>query len=198
MTQLNLNELTLENVGQWPILVKIGVLLGISLLIIALGYWLIIQDSFAKYDRLKAQEKILKADFENKQHQVFNLAEYRLQLQIMTENFASMLKQLPAKNEMPGLLEEISKTGVASGLKFELFAPQSEVTHDFYVELPIKISVVGNYFQLAEFLSRVAEMNRIVTLHEFSIEGVSSKDHKVISADELVMSITAKIYRYRT
>lgn len=99
---------------------------------------------------------------------------------------------------MPGLLEEISKTGVASGLTFELFAPQPEVSHDFYVELPIKISVVGTYFQLAMFVSRVAQMNRIVTLHDFSIEGVSSKDQKIVSGDELVMNITAKIYRYRT
>lgn len=198
MNKMSLNELTLENVGQWPMPVKVSVLLGVSLLIVALGYWLIIQDSFAKYDHLKAQETTLKADFESKQRQVFDLAEYRQQLQILTDRFASMLKQLPAKNEMPGLLAEISKTGVASGLKFELFAPQPEITHDFYVELPIKIAVVGNYFQLAEFLSRVAEMNRIVTWHEFNVEGVTSKDHKEVSVDELVMNITAKIYRYRT
>lgn len=99
---------------------------------------------------------------------------------------------------MPGLLEEISKTGVASGLRFDLFAPQPEVVHDFYVELPIKIAVVGTYFQLAMFISRVAQMNRIVTLHDFTIEGVSSKDQKAVSGDELVMNITAKIYRYRT
>lgn len=198
MNKLNLNQLTLEHVGQWPLAIKMGVHLGVSLLIVALGYWLIIQDNFAKYGRLKAQEVSLKADFESKQRQVFNLGEYRQQLTVMKGRFASMLKQLPAKNEMPGLLEEISRTGVASGLKFALFAPQVEVSHDFYVELPIKISVVGSYFQLALFLSRVAEMNRIVTLHEFSIEGVSSRDHQVVSADELVMNITAKIYRYRS
>ena len=198
MARINLNELTMENLGQWPMPVKISVLFGVSILIIALGYWLIIQDNFSKYDRLKAQEKTLRADFESKQRQVFNLVEYRQQLQIMNERFASMLKKLPAKNEMPGLLEEISKTGVTSGLKFELFAPQPEITHDFYVELPIKIAVVGSYFQLAIFLSRVAEMDRIVTLHEFSVEGVTSKEHKLVSVDELVMSITAKIYRYRT
>ncbi len=197
MNRINLNELTLENVGQWPLVVKICVLLGVSILIIALGYWLIIQDNFTQFNQLEGQEATLKTDFENKQRQLFNLPAYRQQLQIMTERFALMLKQLPEKNQMPGLLEEISKTGVASGLKFELFAPQPEVMHDFYVELPIKISVVGTYFQLAMFISRVAEMNRIVTLHDFNIEGVSSKDHKAISEDELVMNITAKIYRYR-
>ncbi|MCW8398261.1 type 4a pilus biogenesis protein PilO [Legionella sp. PATHC038] len=198
MNNVNLNELTLENVGQWPLVVKICVFLGVSFLIIALGYWLIIQDNFTQYSKLEGQEATLKTDFENKQRQLYNLPAFREQLQIMSERFVLMLKQLPEKNEMPGLLEEISKTGVASGLRFELFAPQPEVMHDFYVELPIKISVVGTYFQLAMFISRVAEMNRIVTLHDFTIEGVSSKDHKTVSEDELVMSITAKIYRYRT
>ncbi|HHF7365045.1 TPA: type 4a pilus biogenesis protein PilO [Legionella bozemanae] len=198
MNNINLSELTLENVGQWPVVVKTCVFMGVNILIIALGYWLIIQDNFAQYNKLKGQEATLKADFENKQRQLFNLPAYRLQLQVMMERFALMLKQLPEKNQMPGLLEDISKTGVASGLKFELFAPQPEVVHEFYVERPIKISVVGTYFQLAMFISRVAEMSRIVTLHDFSIAGLSSKDNKVVSEDELVMNITAKIYRYRT
>lgn len=198
MNSINLNELTLDNVGQWPLVVKMCVFLGVSILIIALGYWLIIQDNFTQFNKLKGQEATLKTDFESKQRQLYNLPAYREQLEVMRERFVLMLKQLPEKNEMPGLLEEISKTGVASGLRFELFAPQPEVMHDFYVELPIKISVVGTYFQLAMFISRVAEMNRIVTLHDFSIEGVSSKDHKEVLEDELDMSITAKIYRYRT
>ncbi|KTC88516.1 type 4a pilus biogenesis protein PilO [Legionella cincinnatiensis] len=197
MNSINLSELTLENVGKWPLVVKIGIFLGTSFLIIALGYWLIIQDNFTQFDTLKQQETTLKADFENKQHHLYNLPVYRTQLKTLANRFALMLTQLPEKNEMPGLLEEISKTGVASGLRFELFAPQPEVIHDFYIELPIKISVTGTYFQLVMFVSRVAEMRRIVTLHDFSIEGVSSKDHKVISEDELVMNITAKIYRYR-
>lgn len=185
-----------ENFGRWPMPVKIGVLLGMGILISALGYWLIIQDSFTNYARLKAQEVTLKADFASKQRQVVNLADYRQQSENMKERFASMLKQLPEKKEMSALLEEISQTGIASGLKLELFAPQPEVTHDFYVELPIKISVIGNYFQLAVFLSRVAEMNQMVTLHEFTVEGMAFEDHKVVLADELVMNITAKIYRF--
>ncbi len=197
MNSINLNDLTLDNIGQWPMPVKIGVILGGSVLIIALGYWLIVKSNFEQYATLQATETTLKSEFESKQHQASNLQAYRNQLQLMDERFGAMLRQLPAKNEMPGLLEEISKTGVASGLKFELFAPQPEVKHDFYIELPIKVIVEGSYMQLAVFMSRVAEMNRIVTLHEFSIEGVSSKDHKVVSEDELLMSLTAKIYRYR-
>lgn len=194
---MNLNELTLDNLGQWPTPVKFGVILGVSALIVFLGYWLIAKGNFEQFESLENQEVTLKADFETKQRQAANLQAYRNQLVQMNERFGAMLKQLPAKNEMPGLLEEISKTGIASGLKFELFAPQKEVEHDFYIELPIKITVQGTYFQLAMFLSRVAEMNRIVTLHEFSIEGVSSEDKKTVSEDELVMNITAKIYRYR-
>jgi type IV pilus assembly protein PilO len=197
MKTVNLSELTFENTGQWPMPIKIGVILGVGLLIIALGYWLIIKGNFEQYATLQTQEATLKADFETKQHQASNLQAYRNQLQLMNERFGTMLKQLPAKNEMPGLLEEISKTGIASGLKFKLFAPQPEIAHDFYIELPIKIEVVGSYMQLAVFLSRVAEMNRIVTLHEFSVEGVTSKDSKTVSEDELLMTITAKIYRYR-
>lgn len=198
MSSINLSELTLDNVGQWPLPVKLGSVVGVALLIIGLGYWLIIKSNFEQFNSLEAQELTLKTDFETKQHQAANLQAYRNQLELMNERFGTMLKLLPAKNEMPGLLEEISKTGVASGLKFELFAPQAEVSHDFYVELPIKITVVGTYMQLATFLSRVAEMSRIVTLHEFSIAGVSSKDGKIVSEDELVMNITAKIYRYRS
>lgn len=197
MNTINLNELTLENVGQWPLPVKIGAILGVGILIIAVGYWFIIKANFEQYDSLQSQEKTLRTEFESKQHEASNLQAYRNQLQLMNERFGAMLRQLPAKNEMPGLLEEISQTGLASGLKFELFAPQPELQHDFYIELPIKITVEGNYMQLALFMSRVAQMNRIVTLHEFNIQGLSSKDNK-ISEDILVMDITAKIYRYRS
>jgi type IV pilus assembly protein PilO len=198
MNSINLSELTLDNVGQWPLPVKLGSIIGIGVLIIGLGYWFLIKANFEQLDKLQAQEVTLKRDFELKQSQAANLQAYRNQLELMNERFGTMLKQLPAKNEMPGLLEEISKTGVASGLKFELFAPQPEIKHDFYVELPIKITVVGTYMQLAIFLSRVAEMSRIVTLHEFSISGVSSKESKAVSEDVLMMNITAKIYRYRS
>ncbi|MDI1351722.1 MAG: type 4a pilus biogenesis protein PilO [bacterium] len=197
MNSIALSELTLDNLGQWPIPVKIGTIAIVFSLIVGLGYWLIIKSNFEQFNTLTAQELTLKSDFESKQHQASNLQAYRNQLQLMNERFGAMLKQLPAKNEMPGLLEEISRTGLSSGLKFELFAPQPEVVHDFYIELPIKITVAGTYMQLAMFLSRVAEMSRIVTLHEFSISGVASKDNQVISEDELTMDITAKIYRYR-
>jgi type IV pilus assembly protein PilO len=117
---------------------------------------------------------------------------------LMEERFGDMLKQLPTQNEMPGMLEDISKTGIASGLTFTLFAPMPEVPHDFYIELPIKIVVAGNYQQFAVFLSRIGQMSRIITLHDFSLdEAKAEKDTK--ASDGLIsMQLTAKIYRYRT
>ncbi len=198
MNQLNLNELTLENVGQWPQTVKIAAVAIMFFLVIGLGYWFLAKDKFEQYERLKAQETTLKAEFEHKQHQSSNLQAYRNQMQIMQERFGTMLKQLPSKTEMPGLLEDISKTGIASGLTFELFAPMPEIQHDFYIELPIKINVRGSYHQLAVFLSRVAKMDRIVTLHDFVIERATNDAGKKGSGDQLVMKMTAKIYRYHT
>ncbi|PJD93290.1 MAG: pilus assembly protein PilO [Legionella sp.] len=198
MTSININELTLDNVGQWPIAAKLGAILCVILLIVGLGYWLLIKPDFEQLSTLAAKEKTLKDSFEIKQRQAVNLQAYKNQLTLMNKRFGKLLKQLPAKNEMPGLLEEISKTGVSSGLKFELFAPQPEVAHDFYVELPIKITVVGTYMQLAVFLSRVAQMSRIVTLHEFSLSGLTTKESKAVSQDVLVMNIVAKIYRYKS
>ncbi|QRN04279.1 type 4a pilus biogenesis protein PilO [Legionella sp. MW5194] len=204
MNNFNLNELTFDNVGQWPAPVKYFMAGLLALILIGIGYWVIVKPNFEQHDALLAQQATLKTEFEQKQQQAVNLQAYRVQLQIMNERFGNMLKQLPAQNEMPGLLEDISKTGISSGLTFELFAPQPEVVHDFYVELPINITVVGNYHQLALFLSRIAEMSRIVTLHDFEIANLSDKNKQqpgakaVTNPDLLEMKITAKIYRYRT
>jgi type IV pilus assembly protein PilO len=207
MNSINLNELSFDNVGQWPKPIKYSLVIFLSVMINALGYWLIVKSSFDDYSNLQAQEITLKKDFELKQHQASNLQAYRMQMREMKDRFGAMLKQLPTQNEMPGLLEDISKTGIASGLSFQLFAPMPEVLHDFYIEVPIKIIVVGNYHQFAVFLSRIAEMSRIVTLHDFVIsrnESAANKQTKLTeeqlanAGELLTMEITAKIYRYRT
>lgn len=197
MANFNLNELTLDTIGQWPKPIKLGMVIAVLLLLIGMGYWLIIKGSLEQYDSLKQQEVTIKSEFETKSQQAANIDAYRNQITVMNERFGNMLKQLPTENEMPGLLEDISKTGTASGLAFKLFAPQPEVKHDFYIELPIKIAVEGNYQQLAVFLSRIAQMGRIVTLHDFVIEGARLEKQKNTSEDLLLMQITAKIYRYR-
>ena len=203
MNAINLKDLSLDNVGQWPLAIKIGVISFLAFLLIGMGYWLIIKDNFAQYDTLKEQEATLRVEFELKQQQAANLQAYRNQMKIMEERFGNMLRQLPTENEMPSLLEDISRTGIVSGLTFNLFAPQPEVQHDFYIELPINIEVVGNYHNLAVFLSRVAQMSRIVTLHDFVITGAATQknnvgDQKNNAGDQLIMKLTAKIYRYRS
>lgn len=205
---INLNELNFENIGQWPAVIKYIVSGLITILIVGIGVWMLILPHLETYKELVNSETELRTEFENKQQQAATLPKYRAQLYTMEERFGNMLRQLPAQNQMPGLLEDISKTGVASGLTFKLFAPQTQVVHDFYVELPINIEVVGTYHQLAIFLSRVAQMSRIVTLHDFEIFPISmDKEHpkqnnpaisKEAESDLLTMKLTAKIYRYRT
>ncbi|WP_133129776.1 type 4a pilus biogenesis protein PilO [Legionella yabuuchiae] len=197
MKNLSLNELTLENIGQWPKQIKIAAIVVAALLILGLGYWFIIKSNLEQYESLQQQEQELRTEFERTQHKAANLRAYRNQMEIMEGRFGMMLKQLPLKHEMPGLLEDISRMGLSSGLTFELFAPMPEIQHDFYIELPIKISVVGNYHQLAVFLSRVAQLGRIVTIHDFVIEPATTEKQKK-SGDQLIMQMTAKIYRYKT
>ena len=199
---INLNDLNFENLGQWPLPVKIGAIVMLSFVILFAGYFYVISESINQYNTLQTEEENLRTEFEYKEHQASNLQAYRNQMVVMEEKFGNMLKKLPGKNEMPGLLEDISKTGVGSGLVFELFAPEAEVEHDFYIEVPIKIAVIANYHQFATFLSRVAQMSRIVTVHDFVIDDDIS-DLKNSSSnknkdDLLEMKLTAKIYRYRT
>ncbi|WP_133135795.1 type 4a pilus biogenesis protein PilO [Legionella rowbothamii] len=197
MSRISFHELTLETMGQWPKSVKTGMLLGLSGLILILGYCLVIHDNLSSYMELHAQEIILKADFETKQRQVVNLDAYRHQLFKLKEQFTPLLRYLPVDNELYGLLEKISKIGMISGLKFLLFAPQAEEVHGFYTILPIKISIEGDYFQLASFLSQITTMERIVTFHDFSIKGGLSHCNQPACDEVLVMNATAKIYRYR-
>lgn len=194
MKDFNWNELTLEQIGQWPRAFQLGFIFVVSLGLGVLGYWFFIKANVGQYQTLKIQEQVLKASFEVKQSQISSLPQLHQQIQLINKSFDEMLTLLPAQNEMPGLLEDISKQGLSLGLNFELFAPDPEIIHDFYIELPIKITVVGTYRQLAIFVSNIAQLNRLVTLHAFSIKPAASKDGK----DEvLVMNITAKIYRYR-
>ncbi len=194
----NVKELTIEDIWKWPKSIKIGVILILSCLVFRLGCYFFISPNIEKRHILAAQEKKLKSEFENLQQKAANFEAYRHQMRVMQDKFGTMLRQLPTKNEMPGLLDDISKTGVVSGLTFLLFAPAPEMTHDFYIELPIQMVVTGSYYQFAIFLSRAAELNRIITLHDFVIESVAIDKKTPGKGEQLVMKITATIYRYRT
>ncbi len=184
-----LNELTLDNVGEWPGWVKGVVVLLLCGLLIAGGYYYHVKDLYGDLERVEKKELSLRKEFEKKQAKAVNLEAYRAQLKEIEDSFGAMLRQLPDKTEVAALLVDVSQTGLASGLEFELFQPMPEVKKDFYAELPIKIRVVGNYHEFGEFVSGLAALPRIVTVHDVKI-------YRRKGGDKLVMEATAKTYRY--
>jgi type IV pilus assembly protein PilO len=139
---------------------------------------------------VELQERDLRTEFERKQEKAANLEAYRQQLEEMRQSFGAMLKQLPDKTEVAALLVDVSQTGLAAGLEFELFQPMAEVRKDFYAELPIKLRVLGGYHEFGEFISGLAALPRIVTIHDVSIEPRKEDDGR------LQLVATAKTYRY--
>lgn len=192
--ELKLNELNYENIGIWPVNIKIGVIVITCILLLILGYWFDISNQFEKLTKAQTTEASLKKSLVKKYQLAANLDAYRVQLKQVNSAFQVLLQQLPTSSEIPGLLEDISKTGRAAGLSFKLFKPLPEVQKDFYAELPIKMSVIGNYHQLAEFISDISNLDRIVILHDFSIK--YPENNKSEAGDNLILDILAKTYRY--
>lgn len=190
---IDLNDLDFENIGSWPLPVKLVANLLVCFMIAFLGYWFDTKNQIQSLNTAEAEELSLRSTFETKQHKAANLGAYKEQMATMKASFGALLRQLPEKTEVPGLLEDISHQGLATGLEFRSIRLQPEREIDFYVELPIEISVVGNYHQLAEFVSNVAALPRIVTLHDFVIR---LQDPQNQDYSQLVMNITAKTYRY--
>lgn len=183
-----LNELDLRNVASWPLPARVIVIAIIFAGVLGLGYWLDIKDQGMRLEKAEQKEQELRHAFEVKAKKAANLQAYEQQLEEMRESFGAMLRQLPNKTEVAELLVDISQTGLASGLEFELFKPQSEIPKEFYAELPISIRVKGDYHEFGNFISGVAALPRIVTVHDVAIE--QSKD------EGLTMNILAKTYRY--
>jgi len=182
-------DLELNSAGQWPVLVKILFWLFLFAALCAGGWWFVIKDKQGQLEREIAREATLKQQFEAKAFQVANLAQLREQMSDMEAQFGALLRQLPSDTEVPGLLEDITSTGIGAGLEFDSINLQPEVQREYYVELPIQIKVRGSYHELGTFVSGVAGLPRIVTLHDFTIQPVSG--------DQLDMSILARTYRYR-
>lgn len=187
---MDLNELDLTNVARWPASAQAVVILLLMACVIFLGYWFHTKDQLVVLAEAENKEQDLKQIFEKKAKQAVNLEAYEKQLEEMRESFGAMLRQLPNETEVADLLVDVSQTGLASGLEFELFQPQAENPREFYAELPIKIRVVGTYHEFGEFVSGVAALPRIVTLHNISINRVGK------GGDKLAMNLTAKTYRY--
>ncbi len=193
MTLQELNELDLSNIGVWPGPVKFFLVLLLCSGIGAGWYFFNTEDQLKALANVEKKEVSLKQEFENKQAKAVNLEKYKKQLEEMKQSFGAMLRQLPNRTEVADLLVDVSQTGLASGLEFELFDPQGEVPREFYAELPIKIKVHGGYHEFGEFISGLAALPRIVTIHNVV---VSPRQKKGGGDDPLVMEATAKTYRY--
>lgn len=191
LREFDLNDLSIDNLGTLPMVLKviIGVLLFAAVL--AGGYYFHVEDLRLQFDREVARESTLKQEYEKKAFQVANLQAYRRQMVEMEESFGALISQLPSDTEVPGLLEDITNKGLLNGLNIASINLQPEVSREFYVELPIAIEAAGSYHDLGAFISGMAGLPRIVTLHDFTISGSGD------NASDLKLSITAKTYRYK-
>ncbi len=188
MNLSDLNDLDLSNAANWPMPARMTLIGVVFVAVLGLGYWFDIKDQGIRLEKTEQKEMQLRQTFEAKAGKAANLVAYEQQLEEMKASFGAMLRQLPNKTEVAELLVDISQAGLAAGLEFKLFKPQNEMPKEFYAELPISISVKGDYHEFGTFISGVAALPRIVTVHNINM--APSKN------GELTMDILAKTYRY--
>lgn len=183
-----------NDIGNWPVPVKIIVIILVCALAAGAGFYFITQEQLATLEKQEQEEIKLKEEFRTKQSEANSLEKLREQLKQIEDSFKELLKKLPTETEVPGLLVDISQTGLANGLNFELFQPMGERDGQggFYKELPIKLRVRGSYHALGKFVSDIALLQRIVTQHNISIAPVPGS-----KTNELTLDTTAKTYRYK-
>jgi len=183
-----------NDVGNWPVPVKMVVILLVCVLAAGAGFYFITQEQLANLDKLKQDESKLKEEFRAKQIEANSLDKLKEQLKQIEDSFKELLKKLPTETEVPALLVDISQTGLANGLNFDLFQPLGERDGQggFYKELPIKLRVRGTYHALGKFVSDIAILQRIVTQHNITIAPVPNS-----KSGELTLDTTAKTYRYK-
>ena len=197
-----LQTLDFQNLGGWPLPVKIFFMLLLFAGVQIAGFYLDINDQRVALEQERKKEVTHMATIEEKQKKAANLEPLKLQMKEMQQSFGDMLKQLPSKTEVAGLLVDISQTGLAAGLEFQLFKPANEVPSEYYAELPIQISVLGDYHEFGEFISGIAALPRIVTTHNITITTGAKKAQKggdkgqmQEGAPAMLMTATAKTYR---
>ena len=189
-----LKTLDPKDPGRWPLLVRGFFVLAIFLAFTGLLFYVLVwNEDRPLLQKAEAEELDLRQQFETKQQRSANLEAYKGQLAEMERSFGAMLRQLPGKTEVPNLLVDISQTGLAAGLEEKLFQPSSEQSKGFYAELPIRIRLVGTYHEFGSFVSGIAALPRIVTLHDIQIHPADPKGGQF---DNLIMELTAKTYRY--
>jgi type IV pilus assembly protein PilO len=191
LRELDFAELNADNIGSWPTSVKVMAWVFVFLLVVIAGYFYNISDMREQLAQVERKELDLKKEFEDKAFKAANLDALRKQMVEMEQSFGALVSQLPTDTEVPGLLEDITNKGVESGLEIKSIKLQPEVSKEFYIELPINIEVTGSYHDFGTFVSGIAALPRIVTLHDFKI----SADPK--TPGTLSMSIAAKTYRYK-
>ena len=184
--------------GRWPLPFRIGaVAIWLVLLTFILGYFFVWSNESPVLDQYQQEEQKLRQEFRTKHAQAVNLSVYKQQLADIERDFGALLRQLPGRTEVPNLVVDISQTGLAAGLSQKLFQPGAELKKDFYSELPIRIRFSGSYHQFGQFVSGIAALPRIVTLHDIQI-GSESKTGTATATgyDNLTLDLTAKTYRY--
>ena len=179
----------LDTIGFWPAPVKAIITVIIFSSCIAGGYFFHIQNLQIELTTVTGEEINLRIEFEQKAFLAANLEEYRAQTLTMEESFTELLRQLPSETEVPGLVDDVTNTGVGSGLEFANLVLPPEEIQEFYIEIPINLDVVGDYHDFGTFVSGVASLDRIVTLHDFTIR---ARDDSFLD-----MSIVARTYRYK-
>jgi type IV pilus assembly protein PilO len=200
MTLDDLNHIDLKQAGNLPSAVKAVLLVTLFLLIVFLGYYLLWASAWDSLDEAKAKEQQLRTVYTNKKSIAINLARYQQQMADIEISFGAMLKQLPDRSQMDGLLTDINQAGLGRGLEFELFKPGQETQAEFYAQMPISIKVQGTYHELGAFATDISKLSRIVTLNDLVITNpnkAAGKDAKAKSGDViLTMEAVAKTYRY--
>ncbi len=178
--------------GRWPLPIRIGaVAIWLVVLAFVLGYVFVWEKESPVLDQYQQEEQKLRQEFRTKHAQAVNLSVYKQQLADIERSFGALLRQLPGRTEVPNLIVDISQTGLAAGLSEKLFQPGGEIKRDFYAELPIKIRFSGSYHQFGQFVSGIAALPRIVTLHDIEIKPDGKSGY-----DNLTLDVTAKTYRY--
>lgn len=193
LQKFDFQALDWKNVGSFPLAVRGVLLLGVFFAICGAGYYFKVKDSLALLDRERAEERSLRTTFSEKAFKATNLEAYKAQLTQMDRQFGELLRQLPGRTEIENLAEEIAREALSSNLTQELFRPQNEQLKEFYAELPIAMRLTGDYHEFGEFVSRVAALPRIVTLHDIK---VIYDDKAKNLTGSLTMTLTAKTYRY--
>ncbi|MDQ7050220.1 MAG: type 4a pilus biogenesis protein PilO [Enterobacterales bacterium] len=195
LNEIDINDIDFSNMGSWPAAGKAVMAALVFFLVIAVGYWMVIGTELDDLATIERKEIDFKRDFEKKQAKAVNLEAYKRQMQTIKDSFQTLLQQLPKADQMAELLDEISYAATGAGCELMSANFDKDKDADFYTEKPIQIQVTGGYHQLADFVSRVSRLPRIVTLHDFTITIGDSDLSSSPGEKMLIMNITAKTYR---